>query len=120
MTDKIKILIIDDDTRLRTLLQEYLINNNFAADVAKNTSQARDIITKSIYNLLIIDVMLPNETGIDFLKYFRKNSDIPVIILSAMSDAEDRILGLESGANDYIAKPFEPKELILRIKNLLK
>lgn len=120
MTGKIKILIIDDDTRLRTLLQEYLINNDFAVDVAKNTSEARDIIAKSNYNLLIIDVMLPNETGIEFLKDFRKNSDIPAIILSAMSEVEDRVFGLENGANDYMTKPFEPKELILRIKNLIK
>ncbi|MDA7705229.1 response regulator [Rickettsiales bacterium] len=120
MTNKNKLLIIDDDTRLRTLLKEYLENNNFSINVAKDSSEARKLIKDNEYNLIVIDVMLPNETGIDFLKDFRKTSNIPTIILSAMSDAEDRIYGLENGANDYITKPFEPKELVLRIKNLLK
>ena len=120
MTEKIKILIIDDDTRLRELLKKYLENNNFLTDIVKNTSEAREKLKNTKYNLLIIDVMLPGETGIDFLKEFRKSSNIPAIILSAMSDVEDRIYGLENGANDYITKPFEPKELIIRIKNLLQ
>jgi two-component system phosphate regulon response regulator OmpR len=120
MTNKNKILIIDDDTRLRTLLKEFLENNNFNIDIAKDTLEARENIKNNNYSLLIIDVMLPGETGIEFLQDFRKKYDIPVIILSAMSDAEDRIIGLENGANDYITKPFEPKELILRINNLLK
>ena len=120
MTEKIKILIIDDDTRLRELLKKYLENNNFLTDIVKNTSESREKLKNTKYNLLIIDVMLPGETGIDFLKEFRKSSNIPAIILSAMSDVEDRIYGLENGANDYITKPFEPKELILRIKNLLQ
>ena len=120
MTEKIKILIIDDDTRLRELLKKYLENNNFLTYIVKNTSEAREKLKNTKYNLLIIDVMLPGETGIDFLKEFRKSSNIPAIILSAMSDVEDRIYGLENGANDYITKPFEPKELIIRIKNLLQ
>ena len=120
MTEGVKILIIDDDTRLRELLKEYLDNNNFITDIAKNTKEARKMIKDKKYNLLIIDIMLPGETGIDFLKDIRKESNIPAIILSAMSDVKDRIYGLENGASDYITKPFEPKELILRIKNLLK
>lgn len=120
MKQKNHILIIDDDTRLRELLKEYLENNDFLITTAKNTLEARELLKEQKYHLLIIDVMLPNETGIDFLKEFRTKSNIPAIILSAMSDSEDRIYGLESGANDYMTKPFEPKELVLRIKNLLK
>jgi|TARA_B110000259_G_scaffold108091_1_gene123828 two-component system, OmpR family, phosphate regulon response regulator OmpR len=120
MTKRAKILITDDDTRLRELLKEYLDNNNFATDIAKDTDEARKMIKATKYNLLIIDVMLPGESGIDFLKNLRKESNIPAIILSAVGDAKDRVCGLESGANDYVTKPFEPQELILRIKNLLK
>lgn len=120
MAKKIKILIIDDDTRLRELLKEYLNNNNYDTDIVKNSKEASEMIQNNQYDLLIIDVMLPGENGIDFLKEIRIKSNIPAIILSAVSDVEDRIYGLESGANDYMTKPFEPKELILRIKNLLK
>jgi len=120
MTEKIKILIIDDDTRLRELLKKYLENNNFLTDIVKNTSEAREKLKNTKYNLLIIDVMLPGETGIDFLKEFRKSSNIPAIILSAMSDVEDRIYGLENGANDYITNLLSQKNLSLGLKIFYK
>ncbi len=116
----INILVIDDDTRLRNLLAKFLEENNFAVSVAKDTNEAREKIAVIKFDLLIVDVMLPNETGIDFTIDIRKNSQIPIIILTARGEPDERIIGLESGADDYMPKPFEPKELLLRINNILK
>ena len=116
----INILVIDDDTRLRNLLAKFLEENNFAVSVAKDTNEAREKIAIIKFDLLIVDVMLPNENGIDFTIEVRKNSQIPIIILTARGEPDERIVGLESGADDYMPKPFEPKELLLRINNILK
>ena len=120
MQERPHILVIDDDTRLRALLQRYLQENGFAVTTAKDAENARMFLSQYIFDLLIVDVMMPNETGLEFLQNLRKTSQIPAIILTAMGETEDRISGLESGADDYLAKPFEPKELVLRINNILR
>ena len=120
MQERPHILVIDDDTRLRALLQRYLQENGFAVTTAKDAENARMFLRQYIFDLLIVDVMMPNETGLEFLQNLRKTSQIPAIVLTAMGETEDRISGLESGADDYLAKPFEPKELVLRINNILR
>lgn len=120
MQERPHILVVDDDTRLRALLQRYLQENGFAVSVAKNAENARMFLKQYLFDLLIVDVMMPNETGIEFLQKLRQESLVPAIILTAMGETEDRICGLESGADDYLAKPFEPKELVLRINNILR
>ncbi len=114
------ILVIDDDTRLRTLLGRFLGENGFNIALAKDTSEARALMQNNKFDLLIIDVMMPNETGVEFTTAIRQSSKIPVIMLTARGDFEDRIKGLEAGADDYLPKPFEPKELLLRINNIFK
>ena len=115
-----KILVIDDDTRLRNLLGKFLSENSFTTQVAKDTSEAKDFLNKENFDLLIVDVMMPNQNGIDFAEEFRKTDKTPIIMLTARGEFEDRIKGLEAGADDYLQKPFEPKELLLRINNILK
>lgn len=114
------ILVIDDDTRLRSLLGRFLEENNFKISLAKDTSEARKLMLDSSYDLLIVDVMLPKESGVEFTSDLRKTSKVPVIMLTARGEFDDRIKGLEAGADDYLQKPFEPKELLLRINNILK
>ena len=114
------ILVIDDDLRLRNLLQRYLQENGFAVSGAKDAENARMFLKQYRFNLLIVDVMMPNETGIEFLQKLRTENDVPAIVLTAMGETEDRINGLEAGADDYLPKPFEPKELVLRINNILR
>lgn len=114
------ILVIDDDTRLRALLQRYLQENGFAVSAAKDAENARMFLRQYQFNLLIVDVMMPGESGIEFLQKLRRDSNVPAIILTAMGDTPDRIAGLEAGADDYLPKPFEPKELVLRINNILR
>lgn len=114
------ILVVDDDTRLRNLLQRFLRENSFLVSVAKDADEARFMMQQYKFDLLIVDVMMPKESGLDFLAKLRIESFVPVIMLTAMGDVEDRIAGLEQGADDYVPKPFEPKELLLRIGNILK
>lgn len=118
--NKLHLLVIDDDTRLRNLLGRFLEENGFQISLAKDTTEAKSLIAENNFNLLIVDVMLPGETGVDFTAGLRKSSAIPVIMLTARGEFEDRIKGLEAGADDYLQKPFEPKELLLRINNVLK
>ena len=114
------ILVIDDDLRLRNLLQRYLQENGFAVTGAKDAENARMFLAQYQFNLLIVDVMMPNETGIEFLQKLRQDNNVPAIVLTAMGDTPDRIAGLEAGADDYLPMPFEPKELVLRINNILR
>ncbi len=115
------ILVVDDDTRLRSLLQRYLREQGFLVSAAKDAFEADDFLQNYIFDLLIVDVMMPKITGLEFLHNLReKDNPIPVIMLTAMGETADRIVGLEKGADDYIPKPFEPKELVLRINNILK
>lgn len=114
------ILVIDDDTRLKNLLGKFLNENGFQTSLAKDTSEARSLMAENNFDLLIVDVMMPEENGIEFTSCIRQTSQVPVIILTARGESEDRIKGLEVGADDYMQKPFEPKELLLRINNVLK
>lgn len=116
------ILVIDDDSRLRSLLQQYLAKNDFLVSVAENTTQAREQMKKYLFDLLVVDVMMPGENGMDFVLKLREKegNKIPVLMLTAMGEVDDRIRGLERGADDYLVKPFEPKELVLRIKRILE
>ncbi len=114
------LLVVDDDTRLRSLLQRFLRENGFLVSTAKDADEARFMMRQYRFSLLIVDVMMPKENGFEFLTSLRQESSIPVIMLTAMGNVEDRIVGLENGADDYVAKPFEPKELLLRIASILK
>jgi two-component system phosphate regulon response regulator OmpR len=115
------ILIIDDDDRIRELLKNYLSKSGFIVSSAFCTDNARKIMKKYIFDILIVDNMMPNENGVEFLRKLRKSDDLtPAIMLTALGEIENKIEGLTNGADDYICKPFEPKELVLRIKNILK
>ena len=114
------VLIVDDDDRLRDLLKRYLTDNGYRATVASSAPDARRFLSGMEFDIMVLDVMMPGETGINFTKDLRKTNDIPVLLLTAMSETEDRISGFESGADDYLTKPFEPRELLLRITSILK
>lgn len=114
------ILVVDDDTRLRSLLRRFLQEQGFAVSAAKDAYEANMFLSQYKFDLLIVDVMMPGKSGIEFLADLRKENNVPVIMLTAMGETGDRISGLEAGADDYLPKPFEPKELVLRIKNILK
>ncbi|MEI7669134.1 MAG: response regulator [Pseudomonadota bacterium] len=120
MFEKPHILVVDDDTRLRELLQTYLRDQNFAVTVAINAKDARSKLALFQFDLMVLDVMMPLENGIDFTKSLKNNNTLPILLLTAMTESEDRINGLESGADDYLVKPFEPRELVLRIKAILR
>lgn len=114
------LLIIDDDTRIRELLSKFLKDSGFLVSVAKDTNTARKLLGEFIYDLLIVDVMMPEETGTQFTVWLKENNyAAPVLMLTAMGEASDRIAGLESGADDYLPKPFEPRELLLRIQKII-
>ncbi len=114
------ILVVDDDTRLRSLLTRFLRENGFFVSAAKGAPEARNMLKEYKFDLLIVDIMMPGESGLEFLAKLRREDNVPVILLTAMGESGDRINGLETGADDYLSKPFEPKELVLRIKNILK
>lgn len=114
------ILVIDDDQRLRALLRKFLENNGFRVSDVEDTNQAKIIMKSIIFDLLVIDVMMPGQNGLDFLKEIRIKNNIPTLMLTAMSSPENRLDGLEIGADDYMTKPFEPRELLIRIQNILK
>jgi two-component system phosphate regulon response regulator OmpR len=117
---KIHILIIDDDEKIRDLLKQYLKNNNFFVSTAINASDAEEKLKIIKFDLAIIDIMMPGKDGLQLTKEIREKIDLPIILLTAKGEPEDRVRGLELGAEDYLPKPFEPKELLLRIKNIIK
>ncbi len=115
------VLIIDDDNRIRSLLEKYLVKNDFLVSGVENTAEARSIMKKYIFDIMVVDYMMPNESGVEFLQSIRNEGDAtPAIMLTALGEIENRIEGLSAGADDYLSKPFEPKELILRIQNILR
>ena len=115
------ILVIDDDDRIRDLLKKYLEKENFLTSTTTNAIDAEKLIQNIQFDLIVVDKMMPNKNGIDFIRDLRKNkNNIPVIMLTALSDIDSKIEGLSIGADDYLSKPFEPKELLLRISNILK
>ncbi|MDB2324043.1 response regulator transcription factor [Alphaproteobacteria bacterium] len=113
------ILIIDDDERLRLLLRRFLEESGFRVSDVASTLEARQILTLLAFDMLIIDIMMPGETGLEFLTDLRKSNPVPALFLTALAETENRIQGLELGADDYMSKPFEPRELVLRIKSIL-
>ena len=114
------ILVIDDDDRLRELLRKFLSENGFWVSTASDAADARERLKGLAFDLLVLDRMMPGESGLDFATDFRKSSTVPILMLTAMSEPEDRIDGLEGGVDDYLTKPFEPRELLLRINNILR
>ena len=121
MTKEIShILVVDDDNKIRDLTKQYLIENNFLVTTAKDAMDAKKKIEIIKFDLLILDIMMPGESGLSLTQYLKKNNVTPIILLTAKGEVGDRIKGLEFGADDYLGKPFEPKELLLRIKNILK
>ena len=113
------ILVVDDDNGIRTLVKEYLDQNGFITSTAKDAEDAVNKIKLIRFDLIVLDIMMPGQSGLEFLKENRVSLDTPIILLTAKGEASDRIMGLEVGADDYLPKPFEPKELILRIRNIL-
>ena len=119
MTDQAHILVIDDDDRLRELLRRFLTESGFRVSDAANADAARHLLDSLAFDLLVIDVMMPGQNGVEFLADIRPHNNVPALFLTALAETENRIDGLEAGADDYIGKPFEPRELILRIKRIL-
>ncbi|MBV2360202.1 response regulator [Thalassococcus sp. CAU 1522] len=114
------LLIVDDDERIRGLLQKFLIRNGFLVSAARDAGHARRILSGLDFDLIVLDVMMPGEDGISLTRAIRETSQTPILLLTARAETEDRIKGLEAGADDYLAKPFEPKELLLRINAILR
>jgi len=114
------LLVVDDDNRIRTLLKQYLGKNGFRVSTASNAAEARRLMESLAYDLIVLDIMMPGEDGIALTQALREREDVPIILLTARGEAEDRIGGLKAGADDYLVKPFEPEELVLRIDAILK
>jgi two-component system phosphate regulon response regulator OmpR len=119
MTNQPHILVVDDDTRLRDLLSQYLIEHQFRVTTASNAKEARGRLVGLNFDLLVLDVMMPGEDGLVLTNALRKATDVPILLLTAMGKPKDRVHGLECGADDYMTKPFEPRELVLRIRSIL-
>ena len=120
MSQKKQVLVVDDDQAIRELLAEYLTKNNYEVLTAEDGVEMHQKLSESSPDLIILDIMLPGDDGFTLCQHIRQNSNVPIIMLTANSDEMDRILGLEIGADDYIAKPFSPRELLARIKALLR
>ena len=116
---KFHILIVDDDDRIRDLVKEYLVENNFLVTTAKDVPDAKKKLEIIKFDILVLDIMMPGESGLSLTKEVKKGNSTPIILLTAKGETEERIEGLEVGADDYLGKPFDPKELLLRIKNIL-
>ena len=114
------ILVVDDDTRLRELLHKYLTEQGFRITAAQDAADARAKLASFDFDLIVLDIMMPGESGLELTQGLREASQVPVLLLTAMAEIEDRIAGLESGADDYLSKPFEPRELVLRINAILR
>jgi two-component system phosphate regulon response regulator OmpR len=114
------VLVVDDDRRLRDLLARFLCEHGFRVTTAASAAEARALSQSFVFDALVLDVMMPGETGFDYARTIRKTSQVPILMLTARADATDRVTGLEIGADDYLPKPFEPRELILRLGNILK
>jgi two-component system phosphate regulon response regulator OmpR len=114
------ILVVDDDTRLRGLLHRYLSEQGFRITTAESAQEARRKLEALTFDLLVVDIMMPGESGLDLTQALRRKSRVPILLLTAMTETEDRIEGLTRGADDYLSKPFEPRELVLRINAILR
>ena len=114
------LLIVDDDQRIRELLQKYLMRNGFMVSIARDAAQAKRLLKGLAFDLIVLDIMMPEQDGLSLTRELRETIDTPILLLTARNEVEDRILGLEAGADDYLPKPFEPKELLLRIHAILR
>jgi two-component system phosphate regulon response regulator OmpR len=114
------LLVVDDDARLRELLRRYLSDSGFRVTTAGDASEARSQLASFAFDLVVLDVMMPGESGLELTRVLGSEGRIPVLLLTAMAEPEDRVNGLEQGADDYLSKPFEPRELVLRIRNILQ
>jgi two-component system phosphate regulon response regulator OmpR len=114
------ILVVDDDKRLRELLRKYLAEQGYRVSVAAGAAEARRQMASLDFNLLVLDIMMPGENGLALTQSLRRTSAVPILLLTAMGEAEDRIAGLDRGADDYLVKPFEPRELVARIRSILR
>ena len=117
--NNLHILLVDDDDKIRELLKTFLVDNKYLVSTASNATEAKEVLKYITFDLLVIDIMMPGQNGYELTKEIREKSLIPIIHLTAMGETEDRVHGLEIGADDYLGKPFEPKELLLRINNIL-
>ena len=113
------ILVVDDDDRIRSLLKDFLTDNNYIVSTAENAEQAKNKLDYFKFDIIILDVMMPGQDGYELTREIKKHIKVPIILLTAKGEVENRIKGLELGADDYLGKPFEPKELLLRIKNII-
>ena len=120
MDDTPHILVVDDDTRLRGLLRKFLRENGFRVTTSSDSTQARQVLEFFEFDLVVLDVMMPGESGLQLTSRLREISDMPILLLTAMGESEDKINGLEIGADDYLSKPFEPRELLARIRSILR
>ena len=117
--NKKHVLIVDDDDRIRDLLKDFLSNNDYIVSTAENADQAKEKLEYLKFDIIILDVMMPGQNGYELTKEIKKQMRVPIILLTAKGEVENRIKGLELGADDYIGKPFEPKELLLRVRNII-
>ena len=117
--NKKHILIVDDDNRIRSLLKDYLKDNNYIVSSAEDSIQAKNKLKYFKFDIIVLDVMMPGQNGYELTKEIKEKMKVPIILLTAKGEVENRIKGLEIGADDYLGKPFEPKELLLRIKNII-
>lgn len=120
MIKKAHILVVDDDKKIASLVAKYLVKNDFLVSVANDTFEAKNLMKNFVFNSVLLDLLLPGQSGLEFLQELRNANNVPVLIMSALASTEDRITGLEIGADDYITKPFDPKELLLRLQNINK
>ena len=118
--NKHHILVVDDDDRIRELVKEYLNENGYVVSTGNSAEEAKIRLGYFKFDLIVLDVMMPGQSGFELTQEIKKNSNVPIILLTAKDEVENRIQGLELGADDYLGKPFEPKELLLRIKNIIK
>ena len=120
LDDAPHLLVIDDDRRIRELIKRYLSEHGYRVTLAADALEARNHLVGLEFDLLIVDVMMPGESGISLTRYINDQSDVPILMLTALAETDNRIEGLEAGADDYLPKPFDPRELLLRINNILK
>lgn len=118
--DAAHVLVVDDDRRLRALLSSYLMKNGHRVTVAATAAEARTFLDGLAFDIIVLDVMMPGESGFEFAADLRKRSQVPILMLTARGEPQDRVLGLEIGVDDYLSKPFEPRELLLRIGSVLR
>jgi two-component system phosphate regulon response regulator OmpR len=118
--DAAHLLVVDDDRRIRALLQKFLTSQGFRVTTAESAADARGKLRSFAFDLIILDVMMPGENGVDFARSLREESDVPILMLTARAEIEDRVAGLEAGVDDYLSKPFETRELLLRVASILR